>query len=90
MTVSHMQHETTQTCAAGMDRFFSPVNLIRYRKLAAGAIDDSERFRLLRLLAEEMKTFKREARAAALKPAATSIFQSFDRPRASSAAVEEA
>jgi len=49
-----------------MDRFFSPANLIRYRKLAAGALDDRERVRILKVLGEELKAFKREARATAL------------------------
>lgn len=65
MERSRRQHDAAQPRAVGMDRFFSPANLARYRTLAGGAIDESERFRLLRVLGEEMKAFRREARAAA-------------------------
>lgn len=70
MTESRMQHDAAPGCTGGMDRFFSPANLIRYRKLATGAIDDRERFRILKVLGEELKAFKREARATALTPTA--------------------
>lgn len=66
MTESYMQQNTGPGCTSGMERFFSPANLIRYRKLAAGALDDRERVRLLKVLGEELKAFKREARATAL------------------------
>jgi hypothetical protein len=63
MTGSRIQDEATEKASSGMERFFSPMNLNRYRKLAAGAIDASERFRLLKMLDEELKAFRREARA---------------------------
>ena len=67
MTESRMQDEGAEKTAPGMERFFSPMNLDRYRKLAAGNIDPSERFRLLKILREEMKAFRREARAVNVK-----------------------
>jgi hypothetical protein len=48
---------------AGMGRFFSPTNLDRYRKLASGAVDDTERHQIMEDLAKEMNSFKREARS---------------------------
>jgi hypothetical protein len=45
-----------------MSRFYSPVNLARYRKLASGTIDDTERCRIMEDLAREIQSFKREAR----------------------------
>jgi hypothetical protein len=50
-----------QTSDIGMRRFFSAKNRHRYRKLASGAIDVTERHRLLDMLAEELSAFKREA-----------------------------
>jgi hypothetical protein len=47
--------------ALGMDRFFSPTNLERFRKLASGQIGEVEQHQLLDDLAEEMKVFRREA-----------------------------
>jgi hypothetical protein len=49
-----------------MSRFFSPVNLDRYRKLASATIDEVEQHQLLKDLAEEMNAFRREARVAAV------------------------
>ena len=66
MTESYMQQDAGPGCTGGMERFFSPANLSRYRKLAAGALDDRERVRILKVLGEELKAFKREARATAL------------------------
>ena len=51
--------------AAGMSRFFSAVNLDRYRKLASPGIGETEQHQLLEDLAEEMSAFKRGARVAA-------------------------
>ena len=45
----------------GMARFFSPRNLDRYRKLATGAVGDTERRHVLGLLAEEVTAFRRES-----------------------------
>ncbi len=61
MTKSHTHHIRVQKPATGMDRFFSPLNLDRYRKLASGAVGDSERHQLLEDLNEEMNAFRREA-----------------------------
>jgi hypothetical protein len=49
-----------------MSRFFSPVNLDRYRKLASGTIGETEQYQLLEDLAEEMNAFRREARVVAV------------------------
>lgn len=49
----------------GMGRFFSPTNLDRYRKLASGAVDDTERHQIMEDLAKEMKSFRCEARMVA-------------------------
>jgi hypothetical protein len=53
-----------RTSDAGMGRFFSPTNVDRYRKLASGAVGDAERHQIMEELAEEMHSFKREARIA--------------------------
>jgi hypothetical protein len=45
----------------GMARFFSPKNLDRYRKLAAGPVDVIERRHVLAMLAEELRAFRRES-----------------------------
>jgi hypothetical protein len=50
----------------GMARFFSPANLDRYRKLASGAVDDTERHKIMEELAREMKSFRCEARTVAV------------------------
>ena len=50
------------TPEVGMDRFFSPTNLGRYRRLAADESDDTERNRVLTMLAEEWGVFTRECR----------------------------
>jgi hypothetical protein len=47
-----------------MDRFFSPKNLERYRRLASSGIAETEQHQLLEDLAGEMRAFRREARAA--------------------------
>ena len=54
-----------QTSDIGMARFFSPANLDRYRKLASGAVDETERHRIMNDLAKEMQSFRCEARMAA-------------------------
>lgn len=64
MTRSSGQHVRMQESAIEIDRFFSPKNLGRYRKLAGGAISEIERHQLLEDLAEEMNAFRREARMA--------------------------
>lgn len=66
MTTSTTQHIRMQKSAAGMGRFFGPMNLDRYRKLASGAISNAEQHQLLEDLAEEMNAFRREARVAAV------------------------
>ena len=43
-----------------MGRFFNPMNLDRYRKLASDEIDDSERQRVFDVFANELRAFKRE------------------------------
>jgi hypothetical protein len=55
-----------QEPAAGMGRFFSWRNLGRYRKPASGGIGQAEQHKLLKDLAEEMDTFRCEARVAAV------------------------
>lgn len=50
----------------GMARFFSPTNLDRYRKLASGVVDDTERHQIMEELAREMDSFRREARITAV------------------------
>jgi hypothetical protein len=50
---------------SGMGRFFSSMNLDRYRKLVSGAIGEAEKHQLLKDLAEEMNAFRREAYGAA-------------------------
>jgi hypothetical protein len=55
-----------QETGVGMNRFFSPVNLDRYRRLASGTIGDAEQYQLLEDLAAEMNAFRREARMAAV------------------------
>lgn len=64
MIRSRARHVGTQESAMGIDRFFSPRNLCRYRKLAGGAISEIEQIQLLEELAEEMNTFRRESRMA--------------------------
>jgi hypothetical protein len=54
------------TSDAGMGRFFSPANLDRYRKLAGGAVGDTERHQIMEDLAKEMNSFRREARMVAV------------------------
>jgi len=44
----------------GMARFFSRVNLDRYRKLASETIGDAERRHVLDVLAKELEAFRRE------------------------------
>jgi hypothetical protein len=51
-----------QSSEIGMGRFFTRKNLDRYRKLAGGTIEVTERHRILEVLAEEMDAFRREAR----------------------------
>lgn len=48
-----------------MDRFVSEQNIARYRRLASGSITESERRKLLELLAEEEAKFIQSLRAAA-------------------------
>jgi len=55
-----------QELDAGMGRFFSPTNLDRYRKLASGALDETERHQIMEDLAREMNVFRHEARIAAI------------------------
>jgi hypothetical protein len=54
-----------QASDIGMARFFSPANLDRYRKLASGAVGDTERHQIMKDLAKEMQSFRCEARLAA-------------------------
>jgi hypothetical protein len=49
---------------SGMGRFFAPQSLDRYRQLASGAMGVSERERVLKALAHEMQTFRRECHMA--------------------------
>lgn len=43
-----------------MDRFVNRENIERYRRLASELINDAERLRILKLLAEERAKFKLE------------------------------
>jgi hypothetical protein len=54
-----------QTPEIGMARFFSSANLDRYRKLASGSVDKTERHQIMRDLAKEMQSFRCEARMVA-------------------------
>ncbi len=65
MSKFHTQRYRAQEPGIGMSRFFSPVNLDRYRKLASGTIGEAEQHQLLEDLAGEMNAFRREACAAA-------------------------
>jgi hypothetical protein len=49
---------------AGMQRFFTPTNLDRYRRLASGTVNDPERHQIMEELAKEMSAFRCEARGA--------------------------
>ena len=64
MTRSRAKRTSLKKPAPGMARFFSRLNLDRYRKLASGKIGQAEQHQLLEALAEEMSAFKREALAA--------------------------
>jgi hypothetical protein len=66
MSQFHTQRRKRQQPTTGMSRFYSPLNLDRYRKLASGAIDEAEQHQLLEVLAEEMNAFRREVRVAAV------------------------
>jgi hypothetical protein len=66
MTTATTQHIRMKKSAAVMGRFYSPRNLERYRKLASGAIGTAEQRQLLEDSAEEMNSFTREARMAAV------------------------
>jgi len=55
-----------------MDRFFSPTNLDRYRRLANGTGGAVEQHQLLDELAAEMSAFRREARLVAVRPSSLS------------------
>jgi hypothetical protein len=50
---------------AGMARFFSRINLDRYRKLASEAIGDGERQQLFDILAKEVSAFRCEIKSSA-------------------------
>jgi hypothetical protein len=58
---SKLGHARTREKEIGMGRFFSPINLDRYRRLASGVLDEAERHQVLEDLAGEMNAFKREA-----------------------------
>lgn len=49
----------------GMQRFFTPTNLDRYRKLASGTVNDPEWKQIMGELAKEMTEFRCEARGVA-------------------------
>ena len=66
MSKFRIQRCRVQTSGDAMSRFFSPVNLDRYRKLASGTIGETEQYQLLEDLAEEMNAFRREARVVAV------------------------
>ena len=48
--------------ASGMEKFFSPTNLLRYRSLMDDKINAGERARVLKVLTEEWDAFARECR----------------------------
>jgi hypothetical protein len=52
----------------GMNRFFDPRNIDRYRKLASSGIDATERRRVMQSLAEELNAFRQEAHTSASQP----------------------
>lgn len=56
-----------QNHGAGMGRFYNVKNLNRYRRLAGGAIDVTERCEIIKMLTQELNAFKREARTTAVK-----------------------
>jgi hypothetical protein len=51
------------TSENGMNRFFSPTNVARYRVLTCRTIDAAERSQILKVLASEWGAFTRECRA---------------------------
>lgn len=63
MTMSRTQC-LTESPTVGMRRFFSQLNLDRYRRLASGLIGEAEQHQLLVDLAEEIIAFRRAARMA--------------------------
>jgi hypothetical protein len=70
MTHLRPQQSIAQPPTSGMSRFFSPINLDRYRQLASGSLGVAEQHGLLRALAEEMKAFRREARMGSVRRSA--------------------
>lgn len=66
MSQFHTRRHSRQQPSAGMSRFYNPVNLNRYRKLASRAISEAEQHQLLKDLAKEMNAFRREARMVAV------------------------
>ena len=58
---SKFDRARTREKEIGMGRFFSPINLDRYRRLASGVLDEAERYQVLEDLAGEMNAFRREA-----------------------------
>lgn len=54
----------TNFTVKGMDRFFSTMNLARYRRLAGREMAAAERNGVLQLLADEWDEFTRECRVA--------------------------
>lgn len=63
MAKFHTENTDARKPTRGMSRFFSQPNLDRYRQLASGVIGETEQRKLLEDLAQEMNTFRREARA---------------------------
>lgn len=58
---------TVEESQAGMGRFFSLSNLDRYRILASDAVGVAERKQVLKVLAKEMNTFRRECHAVTVR-----------------------
>jgi hypothetical protein len=52
---------------AAMDRFVNRQNIERYRRLAIGTTNATERLQIMKLLAEEEAKFKLELRTAMLR-----------------------
>ena len=49
-------------CEAAMNRFVTRENIERYRRLASGSTDSTERSRIMKLLADEGARFRLEQR----------------------------
>jgi hypothetical protein len=61
-TMTNCHSDEHPIATTGLDRFFRPTNLDRFRRLASSDVDPAEQRRLLEALSEETEAFRREAR----------------------------